>query len=45
MANAVATKETFSTALSAELESQRAALPADFNISRFVHPPACITEL
>lgn len=36
MANAVATKETFSTALSAELESQRAALPADFNITRFV---------
>ena len=36
MANAVATRETFSTALSTELESQRAALPADFNIARFV---------
>lgn len=36
MANAVAKKETFSTALSAELESQRSALPADFNIARFV---------
>ena len=33
---AVAKKDTFSTALTAELENQRAALPADFNIQRFV---------
>ena len=37
MANtAVATKDTFSVALTNELESQKAALPADFNIPRFV---------
>lgn len=37
MANtAVATKDTFSVALTNELESQKAALPADFNITRFV---------
>ena len=33
---AVAKKDTFSTALTTELENQRAALPADFNIQRFV---------
>jgi len=36
MANEVATKETFSTALTAELESQKAALPENFNTARFV---------
>ena len=37
MANAVATKQTdFSTALTTELETQREALPKDFNIPRFV---------
>lgn len=36
MANEVATKETFSTALSAELEAQKAALPENFNTARFV---------
>ena len=36
MANAVSTKDTFSTALTTELESNQAALPADFNIPRFV---------
>lgn len=36
MANEVATKETFSTALTAELEAQKAALPANFNTTRFV---------
>ena len=36
MANEVATKETFSTALSAELEAQKAALPEHFNTTRFV---------
>lgn len=34
--NEVATKETFSTALSAELNANRAALPQNFNIDRFV---------
>ena len=36
MANEVATKNTFSTALTSELEMQRAALPDGFNITRFV---------
>ena len=36
MANEVAKKDTFSFALTTELESQKAALPADFNIQRFV---------
>lgn len=36
MANAVATKDTFSVSLTNDLESQKAALPADFNIPRFV---------
>lgn len=36
MANGVATKDTFSVALTNDLESQKAALPADFNIPRFV---------
>lgn len=36
MANEVATKETFSTALTAELEAQKAALPENFNTARFV---------
>ena len=37
MANAVATKQAdFSTALTTELETQREALPKDFNIPRFV---------
>ena len=35
MANEVATKDTFSTMLTTELENNRAALPADFNIARF----------
>ena len=35
MANEVATKDTFSTVLTTELENNRAALPADFNIARF----------
>lgn len=34
--NEVATKDTFSTALSAELNANRAALPQNFNIDRFV---------
>lgn len=34
--NEVATKETFSTALSAELNANRAALPQNFNIERYV---------
>lgn len=34
--NEVATKETFSTALSAELNANRAALPQNFNIDRYV---------
>ena len=32
----IVTKDTFSTALTTELESNSAALPADFNIPRFV---------
>lgn len=37
MANEVAKKQPdFSTALTTELESQKAALPADFNVARFV---------
>ena len=36
MPNEVTTKETFSTALSAELEAQKAALPENFNTARFV---------
>lgn len=36
MANTLATKDTFSTALTTELENNIAALPADFNIPRFV---------
>lgn len=36
MANEVATKDTFSTALTTELENNQAALPVDFNITRFV---------
>ena len=36
MANEVATKDTFSVSLTNDLESQKAALPADFNIPRFV---------
>lgn len=36
MPNEVTTKETFSTALSAELEAQKAALPENFNVTRFV---------
>ena len=35
MANEVATRDTFSTMLTTELENNRAALPADFNIARF----------
>ena len=35
MANEVATKDTFSTMLTTELENNKAALPADFNIARF----------
>lgn len=34
--NEVATKETFSTSLSAELTANRAALPQNFNIDRYV---------
>lgn len=36
MANEVAKKDTFSTALTAELEAQKMALPENFNIPRFV---------
>ena len=36
MANEVATRQDFSTALTVELENQKAALPADFNVARFV---------
>lgn len=37
MTNAVTTKQPdFSTALTTELESQKAALPKDFNVARFV---------
>ena len=36
MPNEIATKNTFSTALTAELEAQKAALPANFNTTRFV---------
>lgn len=36
MPNEVAKKDTFSTALSAELEAQKAALPENFNVTRFV---------
>ena len=36
MANEVATKDSFSTMLTTELENNKAALPADFNITRFV---------
>ena len=35
MANEVATKDSFSTMLTTELENNKAALPADFNIARF----------
>lgn len=36
MANEVTTKDTFSTMLTTELQNNQAALPADFNITRFV---------
>lgn len=36
MANEVATKDSFSTALSMELETHKAALPQKFNVERFV---------
>lgn len=36
MGNEVATKDTFSAMLTTELENNQAALPADFNIPRFV---------
>lgn len=36
MGTQVATKDSFSTALTTELESNQAALPADFNIPRYV---------
>ena len=36
MANDIATKDTFSYSLTTELESNKSALPADFNITRFV---------
>ena len=36
MANTLATKDTFSMTLTTELETNQAALPADFNIPRFV---------
>lgn len=36
MATEVATKDSFSTMLTTELENNKAALPADFNIPRFV---------
>lgn len=35
MGNEVATKDTFSSMLTTELENNKAALPADFNIARF----------
>ena len=36
MANEVATKDTFSTILTTELENNKAALPEGFNVQRFV---------
>lgn len=36
MANEVVTKDTFSAMLTTELENNQAALPADFNVARFV---------